>query len=121
MNKYIKQLLELQAREFEETISPESEKRITWLRARVPAPILAHYDRLCDQGKKGVAGVRHQVCTGCHIRVPIGTIVDVTRADDVHVCESCGRYLYIVEEPAAEAPVAKAPRKTSRKQLTHAL
>jgi len=29
--------------------------------------------RLMARGKKGLAAVRNQVCTGCHMRVPVGT------------------------------------------------
>src|SRR5438105_5172059 len=44
------------------------------LRGKIPAPILGHYDRLVAQGKKGVAAVRNQVCTGCHMKVTLGVM-----------------------------------------------
>ena len=44
------------------------------LRGVIPAQILAHYDRLAVRGKKGVAVIRNQVCTGCHMKLPIGTL-----------------------------------------------
>ena len=64
-------------------------------------PIIGHYDRLRVRGKKGVALVRNQVCTGCHMHVPIGQITVLMRGEDVQLCESCGRYLYLPD--AAES------------------
>jgi hypothetical protein len=56
MNELMRILIELQSLEFEETIQPNIEERITMLRAKIPTPILSHYDRLGDQGKKGSSG-----------------------------------------------------------------
>jgi predicted nucleic acid-binding Zn-ribbon protein len=92
------------------------------LRAAVPAPILAHYDRLVARGKKGVAVVRNQVCTGCHMRLPIGTINTLLQRQDLQLCDSCGRYLYIPEEvEVAAEPVAVAPVKPVAKRKRKAL
>jgi predicted nucleic acid-binding Zn-ribbon protein len=131
MNELMRILIELQSLEFEETIQPNIEKRIAALRAKIPKPILSHYDRLGDQGKKGVAAVRNQTCTGCHMRVPVAVVFNLKHAEDVCLCDNCGRYLYLPEptaEDAVEAPVedgGKARKKTAakngRKQLAHAL
>jgi predicted nucleic acid-binding Zn-ribbon protein len=131
MNELMRILIELQSLEFEETIQPNIEERIAALRAKIPKPILSHYDRLGDQGKKGVAAVRNQTCTGCHMRVPVAVVFNLKHAEDVCLCDNCGRYLYLPEpaaEVAAEAPVedgGKARKKTAakngRKQLAHAL
>jgi predicted nucleic acid-binding Zn-ribbon protein len=98
-------LLKLQALDFNEAKTPEQEGEVTALRARVPQPILAHYDRLVARGKKGVAVVRNQVCTGCHMRLPIGTINTLMQDQDIQLCDTCGRYLYLLS-PAEEAPAA---------------
>ena len=72
------------------------------LRGRIPQPIIGHYDRLRVRGKKGVAVVRNQVCTGCHMHVPIGQITVLMRGEDIQLCESCGRYLYLPDPAEAE-------------------
>jgi len=69
------------------------------LRKGIPGPILDHYDRLQVRGKKGVAILRNGVCTECHMRVPIGTLVTLARGQDVQLCGNCGRYLFL---PAGE-------------------
>jgi predicted nucleic acid-binding Zn-ribbon protein len=122
MNILMQNLLELQNLEFDETIRPETEERIAELRAKIPSQILGHYDRLGDKGKKGVAVIRNQVCTGCHMHVPIGTIVELKRGEDVRLCGNCGRYLYveeIVSKPAEPAPKKPTPKR--RQPAAHAV
>ena len=112
MKELMKNLFELQSLEFEDVVRPHTEERIAELRTKIPAPILGHYDRLCDQGKKGVAVMRNQTCSGCHMRVPLGVVLDLKRGDDVRLCDHCRRYLYLREETPAK------PRKDGPKTLT---
>ena len=126
MNEVIRDLLKLQALEFDNVSPKNNESEKTELRARIPEPILAHYHRFTIRRKKGVAVVRNQVCTGCHMRLPVGTVNTLMHGDDLQLCDTCGRYLYLpdaaenqfVEHIAAAKPAAK-PRKG--KVLTHAV
>lgn len=106
-------LLELQTLEFNETTGDDKASQIAALRTRIPPPILGHYDRLVARGKKGVAAVRGQVCAGCHMRLPIGTVNTLMKCEDIQLCDSCGRYLYMAEvaevAEVAAAPVTAAP------------
>jgi len=127
MSDHITNLLKLQALDFEEITEPNSESMRTELRNSIPQPILAHYDRLVVRGKKGVAIVRNQVCTGCHMRLPIGTINTLLQRQDIQLCDSCGRYLYIPEqteaspaEAAPTPPTKPAPKSRKRKALAQA-
>ena len=117
MNDLLTNLLKLQAIDFAETTEKNVANREE-LRARVPQQILAHYDRLVARGKKGVAIVRNQVCTGCHMRLPIGTVNTLMQGHDIQLCDSCGRYLVLAQpEPKAEEPIAPAkPASKSRKR-----
>lgn len=121
MNELLQNLLKLQALDFEEVTDKNAEAATAELRAKIPAQILGHYDRLVARGKKGVAIVRDQVCSGCHMRLPIGTIMTLKRGQDIQLCESCGRYLYLPPtaetepvEPAAGPTTAKKKRKTKK-------
>ena len=121
MNAVLQNLLKLQGLEFGEETSKKIETQIAELRVVIPAPILGHYDRLRARDKKGMAAVRNQVCTGCHLKQPIGKITVLMRDEDVQLCDSCGRYLYLEEgakEPeAAAVPVPEAkPAKPRRKR-----
>ncbi|HWW01264.1 MAG TPA: C4-type zinc ribbon domain-containing protein [Candidatus Acidoferrum sp.] len=125
MNDLLPNLLKLQALDFDEPASKNVDARKAELRALIPAQILGHYDRLVVRGKKGVAVVRNQVCTGCHMRLPIGTINTLMQGQDIQLCDTCGRYLYLPDaaetqflEHVAAAKPAPKPRK--RKALVHA-
>jgi predicted nucleic acid-binding Zn-ribbon protein len=128
MNSVLQDLMKLQTLEFGETGDKQAEAQAAELRGKIPQPIIAHYDRLRVRGKKGVAVVRNQVCTGCHMHIPIGQINMLMRGEDVQLCESCGRYLYLPDlaeaeflshveaaKPAAK-PAAKAPAKPRKRR-----
>jgi len=118
MNAVIQTLLKIQALEFSEVPDTNAQTQIQELRTQVPTQILAHYDRLRIRGKKGVALVRNKSCSGCHMQQPIGIITVLMRDEDIQLCDSCGRYLFLpaetavaIEEPVVESkPVAKAKR-----------
>jgi predicted nucleic acid-binding Zn-ribbon protein len=119
MKTLMQNLLELQTLEFGKATSPAIAATIADLRSKIPAPILGHYDRLRSRGKKGLAIVVNQVCTGCHMSVPIGAILTIKHGQDIQLCESCGRYLYLPAEetaPPAEAPVELKPARTPRRR-----
>jgi predicted nucleic acid-binding Zn-ribbon protein len=115
MNDLLTNLLKLQAIDFAETSDKDAEVQREELRSHVPQPILAHYDRLVARGKKGIAMVRNQVCTGCHMRLPIGTINTLMQGQDIQLCDTCGRYLVLAEPEAHQQEVPAATTKPARK------
>jgi hypothetical protein len=117
----MEQLLALQALLLRsEPLTPAEETHVSKLRAQVPEPIQAHFDRLIARRKKGVAVVRHGVCSECHLRIPIGTQARLTADNEIFLCENCGRYLYLAPEESphsgASTPAAAAPVKRTRKK-----
>lgn len=125
MNVILQNILKLQALEFADKISAAEEAEVSTLRTQIPQTILGHYDRLRVRGKKGIAVVRNQVCTGCHMRLPIGTINTLMQGTDIQLCDTCGRYLYLptpAETNFVEAVVAAkpAPKPRKRRPLAHA-
>jgi predicted nucleic acid-binding Zn-ribbon protein len=122
MNELLQNLIKLQSLEFGENKGKNAGTNIAELRGKIPPQILAHYDRLLAKGKKGVAAVRNQVCTGCHMRVPIGAIMSLKHGEDIQLCESCGRYLYLAPPPetvpAAPAVGSKPVKKTRKSKKT---
>jgi predicted nucleic acid-binding Zn-ribbon protein len=123
VNELLQNLIKLQSLEFGGVDDKNTEAAMTELRGKIPSQILAHYDRIVVKGKKGITMVRDQVCTGCHMRVPIGAIMSLKHGEDIQLCESCGRYLYLAPEtgtvPAAPAASPKPVKKTrkSKKSL----
>ncbi len=123
MNVLLENLLKLQSLEFGKQPRKDSEKEIAELRGKIPLPILGHYDRLAARGKKGLAIVENQVCTGCHMRLPLGVIMALKHAEEIQLCDSCGRYLFLRKETAAEIPVAaialKPAAKSAKRKSSH--
>lgn len=110
LNQLLKDLLELQSFDHAENRTPGSEKEIAALRANIPPMVLGHFDRLRARGKLGVIAVRNQVCTGCHMQVPRATVMNLLHAQDIQLCDNCGRYLYLPgAAPTGEKPQAKPP------------
>ncbi len=69
--------------------------RIAELRAIVPEVVLGHHDRLLMKGKKSVVPVHNTVCGGCFLALPTGEKEKIALYKDIHICQSCGRYLYV--------------------------
>ena len=115
MKELLKNLVKLQSLEFGEIKEQNSAAIIAELRGKIPEPILGHYDRLRARDKKGLAAVRNQVCTGCHMSVPIGTIMTIMHGNDIQLCDTCGRYLYIPDEEETKPEGQSAPTKPAKK------
>lgn len=114
MKNTIENLLKLQTLESLGIAGNEKQKHLAELRARIPTPILAHYDRLVVRGKKVVAVIRNQVCSGCHVQVPRNTELILMHGTDIQICESCGCYLCLPEHISPAKPEVKI-KKTKTK------
>jgi C4-type zinc ribbon domain len=125
MRILMQNLLQLQTLEFGKRPADSRPAIVTELRGKISPQILVHYDRLRAHGKKGIAEVRNQVCTGCHMRVPLGLIMTIKHNQDIQLCDNCGRYLYLADEtetvPVVSPPAVmpfKIPRKKAKPVAT---
>lgn len=121
MNEILEHLLRLQDLDFDPKLRKSAGQEAATLREKIPPQILGHYDRLVARGKKGVALVSNQVCRGCNMRVPIGTVNTLMQAKDIQLCDSCGRYLALAPQVQEEAPAPRlrkpsAPSECRRKK-----
>ena len=107
MNELIENLLKLQSLEFDMPANTGNEARIAKLRAKIPAQILGHYDRLLARGKKGISVIHRQICSACHVQVPRNTVLTLMHGTDIQVCENCGRYLCLPEHVNPTQPPVK--------------
>jgi hypothetical protein len=113
--KVLQRLYELQDLELGPRAgAPEARRSIEIIRKEIPEPVLKHYDRLMDRGKKGVALVRHGVCNGCQMKIASGPYAALLRDDDIAMCDNCARYLLLATEESLAPP--PAPRPTPPKQ-----
>lgn len=116
MNKVIANLFELQKIEF-----LSSKNAPASLRAQIPSDMLDVYERLRVRGRKAVALVRNGVCGECHLRIPVGTLVDVMHGEPQR-CGNCGRFLHLPEDTpltvstsSSAVQSAPAPRRKRKK------
>lgn len=122
MEELIRNLLALQTLEFSQAPAANAAALIAELRGKIAPQILVHHDRLRVRGKKGLAAVRNQVCTGCHMRLPLAVIMTLKHGQDMQLCDNCGRYLYLLDlaqsPPPTDLPAAKPVRSARRRKKT---
>lgn len=87
--------------------SPSDEAIIESLRANISLSVLLHHDRLRARGRQSVAEVKHGVCSGCHMGLPVGTVAALKHQNELLKCNHCGRYIFLAEE---EIPVDAASK-----------
>ena len=80
-------------------LSTGQKMTVARIRGQIPAPTLAHFDRLLAQGRKGIAEVRNGVCSGCYLKLPTSMTGALT--DELATCENCGAFLSFAREEAA--------------------
>ena len=73
----------------------------------VPAPFLDPFQKVARQRKgRALVPVQNELCGGCHVRVMPKLIQEVRRGNTLIACDSCKRWLYVLEDVAAGQPVA---------------
>jgi len=70
------------------------DRSIALLGSDLAQPVKAHVNRLLQKHPEAVVPIIDEHCTGCGIQLTRSLINDVLRADDLHRCSHCARYLY---------------------------
>ena len=96
MKTALSSLVELQKLELLSS-TPAPAATLETLRKQIPADILAFYERFRVRGRKAVAVVRNGVCGECHLRIPMGTLVDLMHGE-IRNCGNCGRLLHLPQD-----------------------
>lgn len=120
VHNIVRTLLELQTLEERLQLFRRNNKRLAEVQAHIesvrkgmPAQILATHDRFQAQGKRCIAELRRDVCSGCHLGLATGNVAALKRGD-LRRCGNCGRYLYVVdEEPSDQKTQVRVRRKAS--------
>jgi predicted nucleic acid-binding Zn-ribbon protein len=101
--------------------SLDDEVLIESLRANLSPNVLLHHDRLRTRGRRSVAEIRHGVCSGCHMALPIGTQAKVKLQTALLKCENCGRFIFLAQDEldVTEVPAAPKERQPSRRSTNH--
>jgi predicted nucleic acid-binding Zn-ribbon protein len=100
--------LEESGRQAEERLRVHKEERQRLAHGLDPAALSTYQKVAKMRGGVGVAQVREELCLGCRVKVRPQVFEEVRTGQELHTCDSCGRFLYYVEEFAEEA--SKAPQ-----------
>ena len=84
----------------------ERDAQILSLRDKIPQRLLAHYDSLMANGRKGVALVRDGLCSECRQLVGASALNGFLHDDPIQICIHCRRFLYWSEPEADGTPAA---------------
>lgn len=93
-----KEVISLKAEEIEAKLTELNEKRSA-ITPNIEKQILSRYDKIL-KNKAGLAIVyiKDNSCGGCHMNLPPQVISDVKLREDVVVCGSCLRMLYVEDD-----------------------
>lgn len=95
-NKRISEFsLELKKREEEMRIT-DAELKTNLL--KLPKNIEQTYQRVKNARGSAVAKIVNQTCSGCHAKITPQQYNELVKADKVHFCETCGRFLVYEEK-----------------------
>jgi predicted nucleic acid-binding Zn-ribbon protein len=60
--------------------------------------LLGRYRRIAEARKgMALAEAKDELCSACHVRIRPQVLADLLRTEEIHVCDSCSRILFIRE------------------------
>ncbi len=86
------------------------------IRVQLPPSVLALHDRLAARGKPSVVALAGTSCSGCHLKLPSGTVGELRGPDRYVVCPNCNAFVWSGEQVALPV-VAPAKKKAARKSV----
>jgi len=81
----------------EDEVAKLSEEKIG-LEERIGDELLARYRRIAEVRKgTALAEAKDELCSACHVRIRPQVFADLLHTEEIHVCDSCSRILFIRE------------------------
>ena len=83
-------------------LSPEEavrqiDEKITEMAETLPPQVRNRYQRLSARNPRFVVSVIRGTCYGCFVQVPTALASDADRNEEIRSCQSCGRFLYLID------------------------
>ncbi len=97
------------------------EKSIAALGADIPQQVRSHFNRLLQKNPEAIVPVSSGLCAGCGMALTKSLVNSVHKADGMHRCPNCARFLYYPEQLVARERVSRAygeARKTGISRFT---
>ncbi len=81
----------------EADVSKLCEQKIA-LESCIGAELLGRYRRIAE-ARKGIAlaEAKDELCSACHVRIRPQVLADLLRTEEIHMCDSCSRILFVRE------------------------
>lgn len=82
----------------------------------IPAPVKKQYEALRkSRGGVAIVAVVNSACTGCQMKLTQSKMIEIKKAKNVVLCESCSRILFqpVEQQPTPETPAATPPVTTA--------
>lgn len=73
------------------------DERIDELKQELPDKVRSRLERFARTSGRAVVPVINDTCYGCFTAVATGSMSALGRNDNINHCESCGRFLYVVQ------------------------
>ena len=71
--------------------------KIEEMEAALDPRVQSRYRRLAGRRGRAVGPVIKGICYGCFVSVPTALASDADRNEELRFCESCGRFLYLID------------------------
>jgi predicted nucleic acid-binding Zn-ribbon protein len=72
------------------------DQKLEELEGELDPPIRARYKRMSRSYHRVVVPVIGGNCFGCFVSIPTSVSSDIRSNDEIHHCENCGRFLYVI-------------------------
>jgi predicted nucleic acid-binding Zn-ribbon protein len=71
--------------------------KIDEMEESLPVSIRSRYRRLSGRTERSVVPVIGGTCYGCFVSIPTAVVSDSERNEEIHHCDNCGRFLYLID------------------------
>ena len=73
------------------------DQKVTEMEESLPPLVRNRLQRMQAKHPRVVVPVIRGTCYGCFVQVPTALASDVDRNEEVRTCQSCGRFLYLID------------------------
>ena len=73
------------------------DEKMAEMEESLPPPVRNRLQRLAARNPRVVVPVIRGTCYGCFVQVPTALASDADRNEEVRTCQSCGRFLYLID------------------------
>ncbi|WP_420127527.1 C4-type zinc ribbon domain-containing protein [Longimicrobium sp.] len=73
------------------------DEKVAEMEASLPPQVRGRLQRMQAKHPRVVVPVIRGTCYGCFVQVPTALASDADRNEEVRTCQSCGRFLYLID------------------------